>query len=118
MWGNYAYFLRRVMPVAKEAGVRRGMHPDDPPLPSLRGAASRASSTGPRTSSAPCRWRSGRTNGISFCQANFKLMGCDLEYWVRRFAAQGKFFFVHTVRRWTEQTAAFRGARRVRRKAC
>ena len=39
IWENYEYFIRRVMPVAEQAGVRMGMHPDDPPLPVLRGLA-------------------------------------------------------------------------------
>jgi mannonate dehydratase len=39
MWEYYAYFLRAVLPVAEEAGVRLALHPDDPPLPSLGGVA-------------------------------------------------------------------------------
>ena len=39
MWGNYAYFLRAVLPAAEEAGVRLALHPDDPPVPSLGGIA-------------------------------------------------------------------------------
>jgi mannonate dehydratase len=34
---NYAYFIRQVAPVAEEAGVRIGIHPDDPPAPELGG---------------------------------------------------------------------------------
>jgi mannonate dehydratase len=37
IWDNYAYFIRKVVPVAEEAGVRIGIHPDDPPLPILAG---------------------------------------------------------------------------------
>jgi mannonate dehydratase len=32
LWDNYAYFIRKVVPVAEEAGVRIGIHPDDPPV--------------------------------------------------------------------------------------
>ena len=39
MWANYEYFMRAVLPVAAEAGVRLALHPDDPPLPSLGGVA-------------------------------------------------------------------------------
>ena len=37
IWENYAYFIGRVAPVAEEAGVRIGIHPDDPPVPVLAG---------------------------------------------------------------------------------
>jgi mannonate dehydratase len=37
IWENYAYFIRQVAPVAEEAGVRIGIHPDDPPVPVLAG---------------------------------------------------------------------------------
>lgn len=37
IWENYTYFIRRVVPVAEEAGVRIGIHPDDPPVPVLGG---------------------------------------------------------------------------------
>jgi mannonate dehydratase len=33
LWDNLAYFLERVVPVAALAGVRMGLHPDDPPWP-------------------------------------------------------------------------------------
>jgi len=39
MWANYEYFLRAVLPVAEEAGVRLALHPDDPPVPMLGGIA-------------------------------------------------------------------------------
>jgi mannonate dehydratase len=39
MWANYAYFMRAVLPVAEEAGVKLALHPDDPPVPMLGGVA-------------------------------------------------------------------------------
>jgi mannonate dehydratase len=33
LWANLAYFLRAVVPVAKEAGIKMAIHPDDPPRP-------------------------------------------------------------------------------------
>ena len=38
MWGNVAYFLKAVVPVAVEAGVRLALHPNDPPAPVSRGS--------------------------------------------------------------------------------
>lgn len=93
MWSNYACFIQRVMPVAEQANVRMGMHPDDPPLPSLRGIARILSR--PENFERAMALAPSPNNGITFCQANFKLMGCDVAEWARRFGAQGKIFFVH-----------------------
>jgi len=37
LWANYEYFIKQVAPVAEEANVRIGIHPDDPPVPELGG---------------------------------------------------------------------------------
>jgi len=37
IWDNYIYFIKKVVPVAEEAGVRIGIHPDDPPKPMIAG---------------------------------------------------------------------------------
>jgi mannonate dehydratase len=39
MWANYAYFIKAVLPVAEEEGIRLALHPDDPPVPMLGGVA-------------------------------------------------------------------------------
>ena len=33
IWENYTYFIRQMMPVCAEAGVRLALHPNDPPSP-------------------------------------------------------------------------------------
>jgi mannonate dehydratase len=38
MWSNITYFLRAVVPVAEESGVRLALHPNDPPAPLSRGS--------------------------------------------------------------------------------
>lgn len=38
LWANCAYFLKRVVPVAEDAGVVLALHPNDPPAPLSRGS--------------------------------------------------------------------------------
>jgi mannonate dehydratase len=93
IWENFGYFIKCVMPVAEKAGIRMALHPDDPPIPLLRGigrifitpeAFDRAYELAPSPS-----------NGVTFCRANFKLMGVDLRRWIRHFAGQNRLFFLH-----------------------
>ncbi len=93
IWANLEYFVKAVMPVAEEAGVRMALHPDDPPISPLRGIGrvlTSANSFRRVFEMAP-----GPMNGIAFCQANFKLMGEDVESLIREWTAQKKIFFVH-----------------------
>jgi mannonate dehydratase len=38
IWNNVTYFLKAVVPVAEESGVRLALHPNDPPAPLSRGS--------------------------------------------------------------------------------
>jgi mannonate dehydratase len=38
MWNNISYFLKAVVPVAEQSGVRLALHPNDPPAPLSRGS--------------------------------------------------------------------------------
>ncbi len=93
MWDALGYFLDAVVPVAEEAGVRMGMHPDDPPRPLDRNL--------PRLMRSPDAFRRLRSlrpsinNGITFCQGNFALMAdADLPALIREFGVDG-IAFVH-----------------------
>ncbi len=93
IWDNITYFLKRIIPVAEKAGVKMALHPDDPPISPLRGIG--------RILTSASAFRRvlqivpSPVNGITFCQANFKLMGEDIQALVREFGGQGKIFFVH-----------------------
>ncbi len=38
MWSNLTYFLKAVIPMAEDSGVRLALHPNDPPVPVSRGS--------------------------------------------------------------------------------
>ena len=94
MWGNYEYFIKRVLPVAEDSDVRMALHPDDPPVESLRG-------TGRLLTSHDALQRlvdlvPSPSNGLEFCQGTVSEMGSDRAVEaIERFAGQGKIFYVH-----------------------
>ena len=93
MWDNYTYFLKVVIPVAEEAGVRMGLHPDDPPVPSLGGVARimRSVDAFKRVIEiVPSDY-----NGLEFCQGCFSEMGADVIEAIRYFGSRKKIFYVH-----------------------
>jgi mannonate dehydratase len=93
IWDNLTYFLKRIIPVAERAGVKMALHPDDPPVSPLRGIG--------RILTSADNYRRvfditpSPVNGVTFCQANFKAMGEDIEKVAREFCEQDKVFFVH-----------------------
>ena len=95
VWANYEYFITRVMPVAERAGVRMGLHPDDPCLPELGGYA-RIFGSVEAYDRAYALYPS-PSNAVTFCQANFKLMGVDLEATARHFGKRIAFIHVRDV---------------------
>ena len=72
VWANYEHFIKAVMPTAEKCGVRMGLHPDDPCLPSLGGYA-RIFGSVEAYDRAYALYPS-PSNAVTFCQANFKLM--------------------------------------------
>lgn len=93
IWDNLSYFLKAVMPIAEEAGIRMAIHPDDPPLSPLRGIG-RILTSADAFRRVMALYPS-PLNGITFCQANFRMMGEDIAALVREWGAQKKIFFVH-----------------------
>jgi D-mannonate dehydratase len=91
LWDNYRYFIECVIPVAEEAGVKMGLHPDDPPVSPLRGVgriftSADAFERAMGLSKSPA-------HGITYCQANFRAMGEDIFATATRFAE--RIVFVH-----------------------
>lgn len=94
MWDNYVYFMKAVLPVAEESGVKLALHPDDPPVPSIGGVPrlfrsfegfKRAMEVVPSPAS-----------GLDFCQGCWsEMMGMGLLDAIRYFGSRDKILYVH-----------------------
>jgi mannonate dehydratase len=106
MWERFLYFARPIVAAAEKAGVRLTMHPNDPPVPLMRGVA--------RIFHHPDGLRRflrevpSKHSGVTFCQGTIAEMGVNVLDEIRSFGKAGKIFLVHfrfvkgTVPRYTE----------------
>ena len=92
LWETLEYFLKRVIPVAEEAKVKQGIHPDDPPLTPIRGI-SRIVNTVENFDRILSLYPSDY-HGITFCQGNFTAMGADIPSTLEHFGVK-KIPFAH-----------------------
>ncbi|MDA0194447.1 MAG: mannonate dehydratase [Bacteroidetes bacterium] len=93
MWDNMEYFLKAVIPEAEKAGVKLALHPDDPPVPKIRGIARimrKADAFKKLIDLYPSP-----SNGLTLCQGTFATMGEDIPEVIRYFGKREKIFFVH-----------------------
>ena len=93
LWSTLEGFLKEIVPLCEELGVNLALHPDDPPIPELRGI-------GRILTSADAFDRvfslyDSPVNGMTFCQGCFSTMGEDIPKAIRHFGEQKKIFFVH-----------------------
>ena len=92
LWQNYEYFLKAVIPMAEKCGIKLALHPDDPPVPNL-GDVSRIMINVENIKKAIYDIYPSEMLGLTMCQANFYIMGADVEKTIEDFAK--KIFFVH-----------------------
>jgi len=93
LWSHLEYFLHRVIPVAREVGIKMAMHPDDPPRPIFglprivknREDLARLLSI----EDTP-------ENGLTLCSGSLGA-SCqnDIAAMVREFAGKGRIHFAH-----------------------
>ena len=95
VWANYEHFIKAVMPVAERNGIRMALHPDDPCLPELGGYARIFGSV--EAYDRAYEIYPSPSNAVTFCQANFKLMGADLVETARHFGKRIAFIHVRDV---------------------
>jgi len=98
IWANYTYFMKAVLPVAEEAGVKMALHPDDPPVSKMNGVAKLFThydgyARAEKISAGSKNW------GLTFCVGTWSeggsKMGKDVFEMIRDFGKRGKIFEVH-----------------------
>lgn len=97
IWGALEYFMKAVLPVAEEAGVKLAMHPDDPPIEKMHGVA-RIFINAECYRRAERLARGSRNWGVRLCVGTWaeggKAMGADVFEMIREWAPKGKIFDV------------------------
>lgn len=95
LWERLAYFLKALVPVAEEAGVRLAAHPDDPPLETLRGTARLV--IRPELYQRLLDIVPSRANALEFCQGTIAEMHGEMDLYeaIDRYAGQGQIGYVH-----------------------
>ena len=94
LWRRVDGFLREVLPVAEEAGVKLAAHPDDPPMPTIRGQ--------PRLVYQPAMYQRlldlnpSKSNSLEFCIGSLaEMTEGDLYAAVDQYSRTGRLGYVH-----------------------
>ena len=105
LWENFEYFLKKIIPVAEEVGVKMACHPDDPPRPIFglprivknRNDLARLVSVIDSPS-----------NGLTLCTGSLGAdLGNDIVSLVREFGGRQKIHFTHIRNVKTETDGTF-----------
>jgi len=94
LWQRLEYFLKAILPVAEEAGVKMAAHPDDPPAATVRST--------PRLVYRPDLYQRlididpSPSNALEFCLGTIAEMAeGDVYEATERYSAQGRLGYVH-----------------------
>lgn len=93
LFDNLGYFLKQIIPVAEECGVKMAIHPDDPPwsifgLPRII--------TCEKNIDRFLKLVDSPYNGLTFCTGSLGAdKNADLVAMVRKYAKQGRIHFMH-----------------------
>ena len=95
LWNRLKYFLDELMPVAEENNIKLIAHPDDPPLPEMRGITKLLYS--PSEYEHLIEFYDSPSNGFEFCMGTVQEMPDSNIYdMLDRFSAKGKIGYIHS----------------------
>jgi mannonate dehydratase len=98
IWANYTYFMKAVLPVAEQSGVKLALHPDDPPVAKMNGVAKIFTHYEGYRRAEQIAGNSGHW-GLTFCVGTWSeggdRMGKNVFEMIRDFGGRGKIFEIH-----------------------
>jgi mannonate dehydratase len=93
LFSNLEYFLKAIIPVAEEAGVKMAIHPDDPPY-SIFGLPRII--TGEKNVDRFLKLVDSEYNGLTFCTGSFGSSNAnDVLEMVDKYSKMGRIHFMH-----------------------
>jgi mannonate dehydratase len=94
LWQRLEGFLKEIVPMAEEAGVTLAAHPDDPPLPTVRGQPRLVYQ--PRLYQKLIDLKPSPRNALEFCVGTLaEMTEGDIYDVVDTYSRQGKLAYVH-----------------------
>ena len=94
IWYRYEMFLKDIIPVAEEAGVKLALHPDDPPVESLRLTA--------RLVNQPSKYQkvidiiNSPNNCLEFCMGSIQeMIEGDIYDSLEKYSSQNRIGYIH-----------------------
>jgi mannonate dehydratase len=94
LWDRLQRFLENVIPVAEESGVRLAAHPDDPPMPTMRGQSRLVFQ--PRMYQRLLDAVPSRSNALELCVGTIaEMTEGDVYQAVDSYSQQGKIAYLH-----------------------
>jgi mannonate dehydratase len=94
MWERLQYFLDVMLPIAEENGVKLVAHPDDPPLPEMRGTARLFYNTTEYEKLLTVN--SSPANGFEFCMGTIQEMeGSDVYALLDKYTKENRIGYIH-----------------------
>lgn len=94
LWENYEFFLKELLPVAEESGVKLCLHPNDPPVSKTLGGVPMIFD-GFESFKRAMELVPSPNHGLEFCLGSWSQMGEDLEEVIRYFGGRDEIFYVH-----------------------
>lgn len=94
LWSRWERFMEEVLPVAEKAGVTLALHPDDPPMPAMRGQPRLVYQ--PQLYQRVLDFRPSPANALEFCLGTLaEMTEGDIYQVVETYSRQRKLAYVH-----------------------